>query len=268
MAKITDFDFTFNILRAKRTNKISHQWDRLRNTSDPFSRLYYVHHGFTEITIDEQTKLLREGHLYLIPSQTRIMFHKPESDFHHLWIHFTTRIDANNCLFDLVKCPFKLPVTNQHGTFENFLSIWPPADFSQLLLSKGLFLILLSSFISHAHNKPEMYRNITAMRRFKPVLTFMKANLDKPITLQELGKISCMHPTYFSNNFKKCFGVSPFKYFCRMRIMQAQVLLIDTDMPIKNISEAVGYDDVCYFSRLFKKLTGISPAAYRRSSKA
>jgi AraC-like DNA-binding protein len=73
-----------------------------------------------------------------------------------------------------------------------------------------------------------------------------------------------MHPTYFSNAFKKCFGTPPLQYMCRMRIMKAQELLISTERTVQDIAFEAGYQDPCFFSRIFKKYVGASPGSYRK----
>ena len=60
-------------------------------------------------------------------------------------------------------------------------------------------------------------------------------------------------------------GVPPLKYLTSIRIARAKELLTGTDIPISEIGELVGYDNPLYFSKIFKKNTGLSPREYRRS---
>ena len=62
----------------------------------------------------------------------------------------------------------------------------------------------------------------------------------------------------------KAVGTTPMKYILSIRIRNAQALLETTDYNISNIASMVGYENAFYFSRLFKKQKGLSPAAYRK----
>lgn len=69
---------------------------------------------------------------------------------------------------------------------------------------------------------------------------------------------------HLSATFKQSTGYSPIDYLIRIRLEKAASLLTETDASLRTISAGVGYKDVYYFSRLFKKKLGVSPAEYRR----
>lgn len=68
--------------------------------------------------------------------------------------------------------------------------------------------------------------------------------------------------------FKKRTGYSPLTYFNLMKIRKACELLDTTSMKLNQISFKIGFDDQFYFSRLFTKIMGMSPKAYRAQQKA
>jgi AraC-like DNA-binding protein len=98
--------------------------------------------------------------------------------------------------------------------------------------------------------------------------SYISRRLAEPVTLAELAKQANLSPTHFARVFKRQLGISPINYVIQKRMTQASSLLTETSMPLKQIAEAVGYDDPFYFSRLFKKTLGVSPAAYRASARA
>lgn len=73
------------------------------------------------------------------------------------------------------------------------------------------------------------------------------------------------HPSYFSHHFKKLTGQSFSLYLTDMRIKKAKDFLANTAMSIDEISEKVGFQNRNYFSAVFKRTTGISPAKYRNN---
>lgn len=267
MDKILD-ELVFDILRVKRTLRVSDEWRGMVNIADPFSRLYLALEGEAEIVVAGAARVMRAGHLYLLPSKTRITFVTPPGAFAHIWAHFKTRLPGNSCLFNFMDCPFELPSSQAAAThFQRLLSLWPPDNAGALLECKGLLLLLLAPFAAAATNKPEANDAFAMLSRFKPALRHLEEHMRDKVTLDRLGKLAGMHPTYFSNRFKQCFGVPPLHYLCRMRVMKAQELLLNTSAKVQAIAAEVGYDDVCFFSRLFKQHTGISPAAYRQAAR-
>lgn len=83
--------------------------------------------------------------------------------------------------------------------------------------------------------------------------------------LQFYANKCCLSESHFRDSFKSYFGVSPHKLILNKRIEYAQaILLIFKDKSVKNIALEAGFDDPHYFSRIFKKHTGVSPNEYRK----
>ncbi len=98
-------------------------------------------------------------------------------------------------------------------------------------------------------------------------LQFMREHLTRPLSLRALARRAGISPSRFSALFKEQTGVSPIEHHIRLRMQAACHLLDTTAMSIKEIAGHLGYDDPYYFSRIFRKVTGSSPAAYRRAVK-
>ncbi|MBR1581890.1 MAG: helix-turn-helix transcriptional regulator [Bacilli bacterium] len=71
---------------------------------------------------------------------------------------------------------------------------------------------------------------------------------------------------YIARLFKSTLGVTPVNYIISKRIDHAKTLLNKTDMKIINIANEVGYKDIYYFTKVFKKEVGVSPSSYRKRS--
>ena len=95
--------------------------------------------------------------------------------------------------------------------------------------------------------------------------TYIHHHLAEPITLDHLARQASLSAPHFSRVFRKLFSVSPMHYVLQKRIAQACSLLTETSMQLKQISRAIGYEDPYYFSRIFKKMMGANPSAYRRT---
>lgn len=97
------------------------------------------------------------------------------------------------------------------------------------------------------------------------VIDYLHTNYAKPISVAELAAVAHLSESYFYSCFKKQFGISPIAYLNHYRLTVASDLLKESDLPITRISEAVGFSDALYFSRLFRKTFRLSPRSYRQS---
>lgn len=73
-----------------------------------------------------------------------------------------------------------------------------------------------------------------------------------------------MSVSWFQRNFKQIVNYTPMQYLLTIRVNNAASLLETTDYSMSEIAAIVGYDDALYFSRLFRKLKGMSPSEYRK----
>jgi two-component system, response regulator YesN len=93
---------------------------------------------------------------------------------------------------------------------------------------------------------------------------FIHENYNKTITLESVSNIIGFNPAYFSSLFKKETGKNFMEYIIAERIKHAKVLLIQTNKDILEVSLEVGYSDLKYFSKVFKKVVGVNPSEYRK----
>jgi AraC-like DNA-binding protein len=88
---------------------------------------------------------------------------------------------------------------------------------------------------------------------------------DETITLAGLAQEFHVSTFHFAHAFKAAYGYAPLQYITRRRIGEAQTLLIDTALPITEISIRTGYNSSSYFNKAFHKITGMSPRDYRKA---
>lgn len=98
-------------------------------------------------------------------------------------------------------------------------------------------------------------------RIIRESISYMNANYDSPaISVSEIAEKSNVSEVYFRKLYKELFGMSPVSAIMNMRIQKAQTLLKSGYFTVSEVSEKCGFDNVKYFSTLFKKKTGISPS--------
>ncbi|MGB2741320.1 MAG: AraC family transcriptional regulator [Cognaticolwellia sp.] len=97
------------------------------------------------------------------------------------------------------------------------------------------------------------------------VEALMRNSLHQELSLDTLAHYSQLSKFHFAKKFKELTDSSPIQHFINMKIQHACSQLDNSDIAIKDIASGLGYSDPYYFSRLFKKLVGISPKQYRDS---
>lgn len=95
-------------------------------------------------------------------------------------------------------------------------------------------------------------------------INFIETHYAESITLEEVSEHVGLSPTYFSKIFKNELGKGYAEYLAELRIEKSKKLLAETTESVKEISALVGYPDQKYFSKLFRKITGIKPSEYRK----
>lgn len=100
----------------------------------------------------------------------------------------------------------------------------------------------------------------------KQTLAFLHQNYMRPITRWEIAEAVGVSEDYISRVFNRELNISPWDYLNRYRVLQAKNLLLKTTDTIGVIAHQVGFKDQAYFSRVFHKVTGISPQAFREIS--
>lgn len=98
---------------------------------------------------------------------------------------------------------------------------------------------------------------------YKRVLAFIRANLERTITVDDLAREAGMSTSHFARVFKETVGETPMQYVMAYRVEQAIGMMKDRGRPLGDIALACGFADQAHFSRSFKQVTGQTPRAYR-----
>lgn len=124
---------------------------------------------------------------------------------------------------------------------------------------------LLTSLSDRAHN---LTLRSAAYRRIEPALRYIDSHPIGSTSVSALSEQCCLSPSCFRKLFKKEMGVSPVRYIQEQTLNRAQKLLAGSDLSIAETAIECGFRDVFYFSRFFRKMTGLSPSLWREAEKA
>lgn len=141
------------------------------------------------------------------------------------------------------------------------------------LLSKTETLEQLASFMICELEEmgksfiPKLSDNGYSGQLITKALEYIAAHYTENLTLQSVADIVHLSKSYFSHLFKKQTERNFIDYLIELRIREAKRLLTQNDCRIYDVAGAVGFKDVKYFSKVFKKITGLTPVEYRESMK-
>lgn len=113
----------------------------------------------------------------------------------------------------------------------------------------------------------EKYKSTKKRKVIEKAVEYINGHYTEPITLNSIADKFFMNASYFCKVFKDEMGESFTKYFINLRIQKAKELMSDPTVKIYEIAGMVGYDDVQYFTRIFKTIVGVTPMQYREKIK-
>jgi AraC-like DNA-binding protein/mannose-6-phosphate isomerase-like protein (cupin superfamily) len=129
---------------------------------------------------------------------------------------------------------------------------------------KMVLMLLVNQYAAYAGTIETFQRQERAIDRLRPLFKYIGDNLGSSVQVRQAARMCGMSESYFMNFFKQVTGLSFVAYLNHFRVEQAQLLLAQTDESMVGISQQVGFCDQSYFGTVFRKIAGMTPAAYRR----
>ena len=107
----------------------------------------------------------------------------------------------------------------------------------------------------------------TELRIVRGVVDYVEGNYWYSISLRDVARALGYSPAHLTHRFSSLTGTPVTAWIIKRRLCAAQELLIGTKQDIMTVCEAVGFSDLCYFSRQFVRHVGVTPAQFRSANK-
>jgi len=228
--------------------------------------LIFCTNGRGWLELDGKEWPVNRHDVFLIPrGKPHVYGADPDMPWSNYWVHFRGR--QSPVFADLIGRA-KSPVVHLHrheeivASFEQLYHRMSNAHTVPELIAASGTLSQLLCMIQLRMGSAEL-KNQNAEAAIERSLDFMHRNLEKKLRLRDLARVAGISPGHYGMLFHKKHRQTPIDYFNRLKIQKAGELLKSTNSPINTIGESLGFLDPYYFSRLFKKVIGISPRAYR-----
>jgi AraC-like DNA-binding protein/quercetin dioxygenase-like cupin family protein len=133
----------------------------------------------------------------------------------------------------------------------------------------GLYMALIFTLLSRKYNQAMTSGLVLksnkeqSMSNIYRVMGFIEHHFTEEISKEELAQIGICSVRNLSRKFKECTGETVLEFMHRLRVDKSRRLLIETDMKITDIASLVGFNDISFFNKTFKKRMNITPREYR-----
>ncbi|MBC9934426.1 helix-turn-helix domain-containing protein [Chitinophaga qingshengii] len=278
---------TFTLLNVDHV-KLDSGWN-YSNVISPYFRIYYIDAGAGEIWDASAKVRLESGFLYIIPSFTLCNLICPDY-LSQYFVQFFEESSDGISLFENNRVIMKVKATEMDIlNFRRLLEINPgrginrsdnPKVYEKNIFYKeyqelnnrqslstftethGILLQLVSRFLTQQTFKHRDTGHVPV--KILNIISYIQLNLNRDLSVTLLAEKANLHTDYFSRLFQRHTGERPVKYVHEKRIERAQYLMLTSRMTFTEIAAQTGFDNVFYFSKIFKKITGVSPGAYKK----
>lgn len=222
--------------------------------------------------LDGKGYVRTDGHLYTLTASEafcipRGMPHCYYADEHDpwsiLWVHFKGE--------DIVRYPIdrmKIVRLNSPASdrrMQSYFEILFRVLEKNYTLGNFIYISqMLSLILSEIYFRERTDENTSQNRHVTAVIRYMYAHINRGLTLDELSEQVGLSKSYLNTIFRASTGHPPLDFFLRLKMEEACKLLQMENKYIYEVAAAVGYSDPYYFSRMFRRIVGISPKEYRR----
>lgn len=240
-------------------------------TNDPFVTdnadgredyyLIYVERGELELLLNGNTYTAQSGATVIFPPHCPYKYtFDGNTSLSYLWAHFTGSYTArflDDCGFGTLPCIFhskpNIKITSSFGMLFDVFSTHQPLQKQKLACRLEDILLRIASEL----------HDTNASRSLTKSLGYIHTFYGKELRIPDLAQMESLSNSRYITVFKERMGMTPSEYVIDLRINVACDLLKNHTMSIKEVAACVGYDNPCFFSKIFKKKTGMSPKSYK-----
>ena len=230
-------------------------------------QLLYIASGKGHFFINGKEEIVTAGHMVLYrPKEMQNYIYYGEDQSEVYWVHFTGS-DVKNILkqHHFPSSGHILYTGNSPDYHRIFRRIIQELRLCKPDYEEYLSILLREMFILVGRQLTDSKKvNLQTQQEVALATRYFNEHFSQNISIAEYANSLHMSTCWFIRSFRQYNGITPMQYILDIRIANAQSLLLTTTYNVTEIAEIVGYDNPLYFSRLFKKQTGMSPSEYRR----
>lgn len=225
--------------------------------------------GEGEIFHDDDVIYVKHGDMLLFPPNVAHYYQRKKNNhsWSHRWIYFRPRAYWNNWL-SWEECQNGVYITKHLSEekiteFEKLFEEVELVTKSDFPYRDELAVNVLERLLIECKSVQENFINKAHDSRVIDAMNYIVENLDKNFSLEDVSNHVYLSSSRLGHLFSKDVGMTISQWRDDQRVSRAKQMLVTTNYSINKISNKVGYKDSLYFSRVFKKVSGLSPKNYR-----
>jgi transcriptional regulator GlxA family with amidase domain len=129
---------------------------------------------------------------------------------------------------------------------------------------KMILVLVVNHYSAYLDVQETLQRTQRLLDRLAPLFEYLEEHYSEPVRVHDAAHVCAVSISHLMYFFREATGQSFLAYLNRFRVAKAQSLLISTEMPLAEISQATGFCDQSHFGQVFRKLVGLTPLTYRR----
>ena len=249
-------------------SKYDSDWPSTLHTH-PFTELFYVVDGKGEFNIQGQRFPVKANDFVIInPQVEHTELSSPDEPLEYIVLGINGLSFSNLTPVSEGGHPFSFfNLRDEQKDILRYLNAMVQEATSQQmsyeLVCHNLLEILLIKILRHQHFDLEVGKQSKATKDISFIKHYLETYYHESIQLEDLASMTHLSRFYISHSFKKEIGMSPMEYLIDIRIKESKILLRTTNYSISQVADIVGFTTPTYFSKQFRKSTGISPTDYR-----
>lgn len=249
-------------------SKYDSDWHSTLHTH-PFTELFYVVDGKGEFNIQGQRFPVKANDFVIInPQVEHTELSSPDEPLEYIVLGINGLSFSNLTPVSEGGHPFSFfNLRDEQKDILRYLNAMVQEATSQSmsyeLVCHNLLEILLIKILRHQHFDLEVGKQSKATKDISFIKHYLETYYHESIQLEDLASMTHLSRFYISHSFKKEIGMSPMEYLIDIRIKESKILLRTTNYSISQVADIVGFTTPTYFSKQFRKSTGISPTDYR-----
>lgn len=249
-------------------SKYDSDWHSTLHTH-PFTELFYVVDGKGEFNIQGQRFPVKPNDFVIInPQVEHTELSSPDEPLEYIVLGINGLSFSNLTPVSEGGHPFSFfNLRDEQKDILRYLKAMVQEATSQSmsyeLVCHNLLEILLIKILRHQHFDLEVGKQSKATKDISFIKHYLETYYHESIQLEDLASMTHLSRFYISHSFKKEIGMSPMEYLIAIRIKESKILLRTTNYSISQVADIVGFTTPTYFSKQFRKSTGISPTDYR-----
>ena len=207
---------------------------------------------------DKNVRLEARQMLFIPKGETYSVKKVSRGESKFIVINFQAKIyDAQPKLYDISQ------ISDAYNDFKTINKMWLFNNSAGNYKCISLFYKILSDLCALAKNN---YKSTSQKNIIQCSLVYLEEHIfDCGLNISDIVQKSGISGTYFRNIFTAIYGTTPKKYINNKRLTQARNILDGGEFNnIREVAEAVGFDDALYFGKIFKSRYGISPSEYTK----